>query len=109
VGLNLALYQLVHPEQVAGIEVEEFAARIAEAALWLMDHQLNLALSARSAVAVAGLPASAPIDVLDALGRSVAHATADDGGTARLTLPAELAAGMYLVRSGSQTRRLTVE
>ena len=47
VGLNLALYQLVRPEQVAGIEVEEFAARIAEVALWLMDHQLNLALSAR--------------------------------------------------------------
>ena len=47
VSLNLALYQLVRVEQVAGIEVEEFAARIAEVALWLMDHQLNLALSAR--------------------------------------------------------------
>lgn len=46
-SLNLALYQLVRVEQVAGIEVEEFAARIAEVALWLMDHQLNLALSAR--------------------------------------------------------------
>ncbi|WP_317129133.1 DNA methyltransferase [Hymenobacter sp. UV11] len=47
VSINLALYQLVKVEQVAGIEVEEFAARIAEVALWLMDHQLNLALSAR--------------------------------------------------------------
>ncbi len=47
VSLNLALYQQVRVEQVAGIEVEEFAARIAEVALWLMDHQLNLALSAR--------------------------------------------------------------
>jgi hypothetical protein len=46
-SLNLALLQLVRVEQVAGIEVEEFAARIAEVALWLMDHQLNLALSAR--------------------------------------------------------------
>lgn len=46
-NINLALYQLVRVEQVAGIEVEEFAARIAEVALWLMDHQLNLALSAR--------------------------------------------------------------
>ncbi|NML65296.1 class I SAM-dependent DNA methyltransferase [Hymenobacter sp. RP-2-7] len=46
-NVNLALYQLVRVEQVAGIEVEEFAARIAEVALWLMDHQLNLALSAR--------------------------------------------------------------
>ena len=47
VSLNLALYQQVRVEQVAGIEIEEFAARIAEVALWLMDHQLNLALSAR--------------------------------------------------------------
>ncbi len=47
VNLNLALYQQVVPAQVAGLEVEEFAARIAEVALWLMDHQLNLSLSAR--------------------------------------------------------------
>ena len=46
-NLNLALFQLVGVGQVAGLEVEEFAARIAEVALWLMDHQLNLALSAR--------------------------------------------------------------
>jgi len=46
-SINLALYQQVGVGQVAGLEVEEFAARIAEVALWLMDHQLNLALSAR--------------------------------------------------------------
>lgn len=46
-NINLALYQQVGVSQVAGLEVEEFAARIAEVALWLMDHQLNLALSAR--------------------------------------------------------------
>ena len=46
-NVTLVLYQLVRVEQVAGLEVEEFAARIAEVALWLMDHQLNLALSAR--------------------------------------------------------------
>ena len=46
-NINLALFQLVGVGQVAGLEVEEFAARIAEVALWLMDHQLNLALSAR--------------------------------------------------------------
>lgn len=46
-NVNLALYQQVGVGQVAGIEIEEFAARIAEVALWLMDHQLNLALSAR--------------------------------------------------------------
>ncbi len=46
-NINLALWQQVRPQQVAGLELEEFAARIAEVALWLVDHQLNLALSAR--------------------------------------------------------------
>jgi hypothetical protein len=30
---------------MSGIEVEEFPARIAEVALWLTDHQANVALS----------------------------------------------------------------
>lgn len=32
-------------DQMYGIELEEFPARIAEVALWLMDHQMNLMLS----------------------------------------------------------------
>lgn len=32
-------------DQMSGIEVEEFPARIAEVALWLTDHQANVALS----------------------------------------------------------------
>lgn len=64
---------------------------------------------ARTSVAVGGLPTGAAVDVLDALGRSVTRATADTGGTARLALPAGLAAGVYVVRSGSQARRLLVE
>jgi len=32
-------------EQFHGIEIEEFPARIAEVALWLVDHQMNLAIS----------------------------------------------------------------
>jgi hypothetical protein len=47
--------------------------------------------------------------VLDALGRPVTTATADAAGTARLALPAGLAPGVYLVRSGTQVRRLVVE
>ena len=31
----------VRPEQFYGIEIEEFPARIAQTALWLMDHQMN--------------------------------------------------------------------
>ncbi|MDO7877818.1 Ig-like domain-containing protein, partial [Hymenobacter sp. ASUV-10] len=64
---------------------------------------------ARTAVAVAGLRAGASVEVFDALGRAVARATADAAGTARLALPSGLAAGVYVVRSGTQARRLTVE
>ena len=35
----------VNVDQFYGIEVEEFPARIAEVALWLTDHQANIALS----------------------------------------------------------------
>ena len=36
----------VDVDQFYGIEIEEFPARIAETALWMMDHLMNLALSA---------------------------------------------------------------
>ena len=36
---------LVNVDQMFGIEIEEFPARIAEVALWLADHQANLLLS----------------------------------------------------------------
>jgi hypothetical protein len=61
------------------------------------------------AVTVVQAAAGAHIVVLDALGRTVAQATADAGGTARLVLPSELATGVYVVRSGTQTQRLVVE
>ncbi|MDO7875678.1 FG-GAP-like repeat-containing protein [Hymenobacter sp. ASUV-10] len=64
---------------------------------------------AHRAATVAGLPAGAAVQVLDALGRPVARATADASGTARLALPAGLAPGVYIVRSSAQARRLTVE
>jgi len=35
----------VHVDQFYGIEIEEFPARIAETALWLTDHQMNLVFS----------------------------------------------------------------
>jgi uncharacterized protein (DUF2141 family) len=77
-----------------------------------LDGQRSLTLypnPARTTVAVGGVSAGAAVEVYDALGRPVAHATADASGTAHLTLPAGLAAGVYLVRSGAQARRLTVE
>ena len=75
----------------------------------LADHLILWPNPARTAVQVAGLPAAAPLQVLDALGRIVAQAAADDVGTARLALPQGLAAGVYVVRGAGQTARLTVE
>ena len=39
------ILSLVSVEQFYGIEIEEFPARIAETAMWLMDHQMNIELS----------------------------------------------------------------
>jgi len=39
------MLSLVNVEQFYGIEIEEFPARIAETAMWLMDHQMNVELS----------------------------------------------------------------
>jgi len=64
---------------------------------------------AAGAATVRGAMPHAPITVLDALGRPVLTATADAGGTARLALPAGLAPGLYLVRSGGRSQRLVVE
>jgi hypothetical protein len=83
-NVNLALLQLVRPEQVAGIEVEEFAARIAEVALWLMDHQLNLALSARFDQRYVRLPLTS--------GARIVHANA-----LRVDWPAEFPKLDYIV------------
>ncbi len=55
------------------------------------------------------LGADAPIEVYDATGRHVVTVAAETDGPTRLTLPAGLATGLYVVRSGSQMQRLTVE
>ncbi|MCA9469251.1 MAG: class I SAM-dependent DNA methyltransferase [Nitrospira sp.] len=43
-------------EQFYGIEIEEFPARIAEAAMWLVDHQMNMKLSESFGQAFVRLP-----------------------------------------------------
>lgn len=45
-GVDIAIESKVHVGQLYGIEVEEFPARIAETAVYLIDHLENLALSA---------------------------------------------------------------
>ncbi len=44
--LDAATLSRVDVDQFFGIELEEFPARIAETAMWMMDHLMNLALSA---------------------------------------------------------------
>ncbi|WP_305019459.1 T9SS type A sorting domain-containing protein [Hymenobacter cheonanensis] len=63
---------------------------------------------AGGATTLMGASAGARVQVLDALGRVVATATADAAGTAHLTLPAGVASGVYVVRTGAQALRLLV-
>ena len=42
---DISLLARVDVNQMFGIEIEEWPARIAETALWLMDHQMNLLLA----------------------------------------------------------------
>lgn len=60
---------LINVDAFYGIEVEEFPARIAEVALWLMDHQMNMQLSEAFGVYYARIPlkASAHIHHANAL------------------------------------------
>jgi len=56
-----------------------------------------------------GAPAHASVQVLDVLGRTVLTAATDANGAAALALPAGLAPGVYLVRTGTQALRLLLE
>lgn len=47
IGLDLESYLKLDVDQFYGIEIEEFPARIAEVALWLMDHQMSLLVGER--------------------------------------------------------------
>ena len=61
-------------------------------------------------VQVSGLLAGSPVQVRDALGRVVSTATAPaDGSELTLTLPAGLAAGVYVVQSGGHAVRLALQ
>jgi len=64
---------------------------------------------AGSATTLVGASAGAHVQVLDALGRVITTATADAAGTAHLTLPAGVASGVYVVRTGAQALRLMVK
>jgi hypothetical protein len=61
------------------------------------------------AATLLGTTPGAAVTVFDAVGRLVLSTTADAAGTAPLALPEDLAAGVYVVRTGATALRLTVE
>ncbi len=44
-ALDIGYFCRINVDQMYGIEIEEFPARIAEVAMWLVDHQMNVRLS----------------------------------------------------------------
>jgi methionine-rich copper-binding protein CopC len=64
---------------------------------------------AGTSVQVTGAQALASVSLLDLLGRVLLTGTTSGTGTAQLLLPSGLAAGVYLVRSGSQVSRLIID
>lgn len=54
--LGSEIFSKVNVDQFYGIEIEEFPAKIAETAMWLTDHQMNLELSAVFGYYYARLP-----------------------------------------------------
>lgn len=55
-ALDVSSLILVDVDQFYGIEIEEFPAQIAQVALWLMDHQMNLQVSQEFGAYFARIP-----------------------------------------------------
>ncbi|MBI5654981.1 class I SAM-dependent DNA methyltransferase [Candidatus Uhrbacteria bacterium] len=58
-ALQFGALSQVNVDQMYGIEIEEFPARVAELALWLTDHQMNMELSAEFGERFVRLPLKA--------------------------------------------------
>ena len=54
--LDVSLFSQIDVDQFYGIELEEFPVRIAETAMWLIDHQMNIKLSETFGQAFVRLP-----------------------------------------------------
>ena len=66
VVVELADVALLDVDMMAGIEYEEFPARIAEVAMWLMDHQMNLKMSMEFGQYFARLPLNKAANIANA-------------------------------------------
>ena len=58
---------------------------------------------------VFGAPIGVPLEVIDVMGRRVAITEVVTRETTAVLMPAGLAAGVYIVRSGAQSQRLTLQ
>ena len=54
--LDVSILSKVYVNQFYGIEINEFSAKIAETALWMMDHMMNMELSEDYGLAYARIP-----------------------------------------------------
>ncbi|MCL1493628.1 MAG: N-6 DNA methylase [Pseudanabaena sp. Salubria-1] len=54
--LDVRLFIKVNVDQFAGIEYDEFAVRVAEVAMWLIDHQMNMKVGSEFGQYFARLP-----------------------------------------------------
>jgi hypothetical protein len=66
VVVELSDVALLDVDMMAGIEYEEFPARIAEVAMWLMDHQMNLKMSMEFGQYFARLPLTKSANIVHA-------------------------------------------
>lgn len=54
--IDISLLYKVNVDQFYGIEIEEFPARIAEVAMWLIDHQMNIYCSIETGQSLMRIP-----------------------------------------------------
>lgn len=76
---DVGLYSKVNVNQFYGIEIGEFPARIAEVAMWMMDHIMNRQLSAEFGQSYLRIPLKASPNIL--------HADALEADWAKLLAP----------------------
>jgi type I restriction-modification system DNA methylase subunit len=66
VAIDLQAVALLDVDMMNGIEIEEFPARIAEVAMWLIDHQMNMLMSMEFGQYYARLPLKKSANIVHA-------------------------------------------
>jgi hypothetical protein len=66
VAIDLQAVALLDVDMMNGIEIEEFPARIAEVAMWLIDHQMNMLMSMEFGQYYARLPLNKSANIVHA-------------------------------------------